>query len=192
MCPSKASSAIAVRVRPTAMRLANAPRPNMHTAANPTTTRSSVTLFAVHLISTCRKRLNVHSDNGTPHATSCFRKPLTFSHLQTACSVLGRGLRQPNPSSVAYLLPSVSVSFWHLLRLMDCLSICRLHTHPSHLPFWSGSVRPGNLGLQMAECGCLRNFRLRSGIEIYGRMKGQGFLQPNQLDAKPKLRMELR
>src|SRR2546423_1773488 len=53
-CPSKASSAMAATVNPTAARLAHAPRPNRHTARNPTTTRRNVTLLAVHRILICR------------------------------------------------------------------------------------------------------------------------------------------
>jgi hypothetical protein len=50
MCPSKASSAIVVTVSRTAARFAHGPRPNKLTAANPTATRSAVTLFGVHCI----------------------------------------------------------------------------------------------------------------------------------------------
>src|SRR5580692_4879094 len=49
-CPSKASSAIEATVSPTAARLVHGPRPNRLTAANPTATRSAVTLFGVHCI----------------------------------------------------------------------------------------------------------------------------------------------
>src|SRR5579885_2607477 len=48
MCPSNASSAIAATVSATAKRFAHVPRPNKLTAANPTATRSTVTLFGVH------------------------------------------------------------------------------------------------------------------------------------------------
>src|SRR5258708_14819361 len=85
MCPSSASSAIAATVSPTAVRFAQAPRPNRHTAANPTTTRRNVTLFGVHCILTCQARNSIHSGNGNLHARSCSCKEPLFSHLQTAC-----------------------------------------------------------------------------------------------------------
>src|SRR5580698_4831773 len=50
--PSKPSSAIAATVSPTAARFVHGPRPNRPTAANPTATRSAVTLFGVHRIVT--------------------------------------------------------------------------------------------------------------------------------------------
>src|SRR5271168_2123174 len=52
MCPSSASNAIVATVSPTAVRFAHGPRPNKLTAANPTATRSTVTLFGVHCIAT--------------------------------------------------------------------------------------------------------------------------------------------
>ena len=55
-CPSSASSAIAATVSPTAVRFAHALCPNRLTAANPTKTRNSVTLFGVHRILTCQTR----------------------------------------------------------------------------------------------------------------------------------------
>src|SRR5580704_7602286 len=53
MCPSRASSAIAATVSPTAARFAHGPRPNKLTAENPIATRRAVTLFGVHCIGTC-------------------------------------------------------------------------------------------------------------------------------------------
>src|SRR6266849_2403224 len=47
MCPSRASSPVAPTVSVTAARLAQAPRPNKLTAANPTATRNAVTLLGV-------------------------------------------------------------------------------------------------------------------------------------------------
>src|SRR5690348_1932216 len=83
-CPSSASSAIAATVSPTAVRFAHAPRPNRHTAANPTTTRSNVTLLGVHRMLTCQTRFGVQHDDGKLDATHCSSKTRPFNHLQTA------------------------------------------------------------------------------------------------------------
>src|SRR5216684_3960195 len=84
MCPSSASSAIVATVSPTAVRFAQAPRPNRHTAANPTTTRNSVTLFGVQRILTCQARHNGQPRNGNLCANRCPSKAHLLNHLQLA------------------------------------------------------------------------------------------------------------
>src|SRR6266849_4602121 len=103
-CPSRASSAIAATVSPTAVRFAHAPRPNRQTAANPTTTRRNVTLFGVHPILTCQTRHSVHSCNGSHHASSYSCKTLLFNHLQTASP----SFPPPRASQIRHLSPICS------------------------------------------------------------------------------------
>src|SRR5882762_10375502 len=101
MCPSSASSAIAATVSPTAVRFAQAPRPNRHTAANPTTTRNSVTLFGVQRILTCQARHNGQLCNGNLCANRCSSKAHLLNHLQLALPCL----LPPHASQIHHLSP---------------------------------------------------------------------------------------
>src|SRR5258708_607174 len=115
-CPSRASRAMAATVNPTAVRLAHAPRPKRHPAANPTTTLRSVTLFGVHRMRTCQTRSCVLSVNGNLDANPLSRKTPVFSHLQTA----SRCLLVPRASQILQLSPFRSpCNFSGFVRLME-------------------------------------------------------------------------
>src|ERR1700675_3884535 len=108
MCPSNASSAIAATVSPTAVRFAHAPRPNRHTAANPTATRSSVTLFGVHRILTCSAPSGHSLRQWQPTSQSLVLQTPAVQSFTDLSPLLVPAPRQPNPSSVAHLLPPPS------------------------------------------------------------------------------------
>ena len=101
MCPSSPSSAIDPTVSTTAARFAQAPRPNKATAANPTTTRSAVTLFGVQLT------------RASPRASATLQ-PLTrllkLTTLVTYQCAVGwhPSLASQIPSSVAFWLPRLA------------------------------------------------------------------------------------
>src|SRR5258708_20964236 len=82
MCPSSASSAIADTVSATPSRFNHAPCPNALTARNPTTTRSSVTLFGVQTIHTCRDQSPQPYPLQKP-VHSAARQPPLFQHPAT-------------------------------------------------------------------------------------------------------------
>jgi len=105
MCPSRASSAMAVTVSPTAARFAHAPRPNKLTAANPTATRSAVTLLGVHCIATCQDLPCAVKapcfSNGKRGTNQTLNKALVFFDLQRP----SQACRSPRVGQTQHLSP---------------------------------------------------------------------------------------
>src|SRR5689334_15266579 len=86
MCPSNASRAMEVTVRATASKLGQAPRPNRLTAANPTTTRSSVTLLGVHSNAMVSAPPRAFADlEGNSDASYASRNPFEIRPLRECC-----------------------------------------------------------------------------------------------------------
>jgi hypothetical protein len=141
MCPSKASSAIAVTVSPTAARFAQGPRPNKPTAANPTATRSAVTLFGVHCIATCPKLPAPYKSPlvtwqppcQPPHAQS-----LRFPSLTSFLADLHVAARPPNTSSVARFLPYISNAA--RARLIESCNLASANRGASPTYAWGAKI----------------------------------------------------
>src|SRR5579862_228446 len=114
MCPSKASSAIAVTVSPTAARFDHGLRPNKLTAANPTATRRAVTLFGVHCIAICSgSRSQVHyALSGQTPCQPGVSQVLLSARLIRAAARQEQTPRRANLSAVACSLPCVSNTAW--------------------------------------------------------------------------------
>src|SRR6266850_2129223 len=156
ICPSKASSAMAATVSPTAVTFAHAPRPNRHTARNPTTPRRKVTLFGVHRILSCRTpRRALTTSNGNRNASLCSYNTHLFSYLKT------------DPPR---LLPLHASQILHLSPVRSLLLTCFLSSFcaskreglppfapPSATSSWSSNT---------------------SSNEIYGRIRGRVFESP--------------